>query len=180
MEFKIDTLREGKLYVQFVLFPAGKWESHISLKTSQLSRSKMTWNTKTFCENILTTGRHGGFCQIPGRFLEILTSQTQSRGLGPSLQPAPESDVLMFPQRRRSLEVLRPNRHVWTDGLSWVSPSNLRVRQFEYLMFPCNFWNRLRGPGSHEKPFQEDKFFITLENFKDYYFILDEMQGLGF
>ena len=138
-------------------FPQANGKSIIPLKTSQLLRTRMTWNTKMFCENILTTEWHGGLCQIPGRLLEPLTSQAQSRGLSSALQPAPESDTQMFLQQRRGLKVSRPNRPVWTDSLSWESPSNLRARQFECLMLLCDFWNRLRRCKSQEQPFQESK-----------------------
>lgn len=76
-----------------------------------------------FCKNILTTEWHGGLCQIHGRLLKPLTSQAQSRGLGPALQPAPESDILMFLQQRRGLKVSRPNKQTCLNRQSELGVS---------------------------------------------------------
>lgn len=49
------------------------------------------------------------------------------------------------------------NRPVWTDSLSWESPSKFRARQFECLMVLHDFCNRLRRCGSQEQQFRENK-----------------------
>lgn len=117
-------------------FSRDKWEKHISLKTFQLFRTGITWNTKRFCE----------------KSWQQNDMEVSARPLGGCLNPwllkhNPEAWVLpcslllhqtpWCSHSRGKVKVSRLKRPVWTGSLSWEPPSNLRARHFECFWCSC-------------------------------------------
>lgn len=129
-----------------------KWEKHISLKTFQLFRTGVTWNTKKFCEKSQQWNDMEVFVRPVGDCLNpwLPTHNPEAWVLYCSLLL---DQTPWCSHRRGEVKISRLKRPVWTDSLSLEPPRHLGARQFECLMLLHDFWNMVRRCGSQDTRF---------------------------